>query len=127
MVNIDYIMNLFDWNNSDDDQTRGLKLAEDIKCISAFIQPGSPYGKNVWENCAKALVKRDDKELEPHLIELLEWLQDMNWPGAFCILNRLQNYGDTLSLNVSLTICLRKAKMLNDEIWEDNLNMLSKM
>ena len=85
------------------------------------------YGKNVWENCAKALVKRDDKELEPHLIELLEWLQDMNWPGAFCILNRLQNYGDTLSLNVSLTICLRKAKMLNDEIWEDNLNMLSKM
>ena len=51
MVNIDYIMNLFDWNNSDDDQTRGLKLAEDIKCISAFIQPGSIWKKRLGELC----------------------------------------------------------------------------
>ena len=124
MVNIDYIMNLFDWNNSDDDQRRGVELAKDIKCISAFMQPGSPYGKNVWENCAKVLAKRDDSELEPHLIELLEWLQDMNWPGAFCILERLENYTDNRSLLVGLKICLRKAEILNDEMWENNLNML---
>lgn len=48
----------------------------------------------------------------------------MNWPGAFCILDRLQKYKDIDSLNKSLMICLRKAKMLNDETWECNLNML---
>ena len=48
----------------------------------------------------------------------------MNWPGAFCILDRLQKYEDIDSLNKSLMICLRKAKMLNDETWECNLNML---
>lgn len=126
MVNIDYIMNLFDWNNSDENQNRGLELAKDVKCISVFIQPGSPYGKNVWDNCAKALARKDDKELEPHLIALLEWLQDMNWPGAFCILDRLQKYKDDIYLDLCLTICLRKAKTLDDETWEYNLNMLKK-
>lgn len=124
MINIDYILSLLDWNNPDEEQEKGVKLAKDIKCISAFIQPGHPYGKNIWYNCAKILAERDDKELEPHLIELLEWLQDMNWPGAFCILDRLQKYEDIDSLNKSLMICLRKAKMLNDETWECNLNML---
>lgn len=78
MINIDYILSLLDWNNSDEEQEKGVKLAKDIKYISAFIQPGHPYGKNIWDNCAKILAERDDKELEPHLIELLEWLQDMN-------------------------------------------------
>lgn len=124
MVNIDYIMNLFDWNNSDENQNRGLELAKNVKCISVFIQPGSPYGKNVWDNCAKALARKDDKELEPHLIALLEWLQDMNWPGAFCIQDRLQKYKDVNSLDLCLSICLKKAKKLGDETWEYNLNIL---
>ena len=95
MINIDYILSLLDWNNSDEEQEKGVKLAKDIKYISAFIQPGHPYGKNIWDNCAKILAERDDKE-----------------------------YEDIDSLNKSLMICLRKAKMLNDETWECNLNML---
>ena len=45
MINIDYILSLLDWNNSDEEQEKGVKLAKDIKYISAFIQPGHPYGK----------------------------------------------------------------------------------
>lgn len=123
MVNIDYIMELFDWNNSDDDQNRGLELAKDIKCISVFIQPGSPYGKNVWDNCAKVLARKNDKELRPHLIGLLEWLQDLNWPGASCILDRLRKFSDG-SLDLCLNICLKEARLLGDENWECNLNTL---
>ena len=127
MINIDYILSLLDWNNSDEEQEKGVKLAKDIKYISAFIQPGHPYGKNIWDNCAKILAERDDKELEPHLIELLEWLQDMNWPGAFCILDRLKNYSDKNSVLSAISICIQKAKDCNDEIWKDNLLTLQRM
>ena len=124
MINIDYILSLLDWNNSDEEQEKGVKLAKDIKCISAFIQPGHPYGKNIWDNCAKILAERGDKELEPHLIELLEWLQDMNWPGAFCIFDRLKKMLDVPGFQYSYNVCMKCAKALDDEAWINNLEML---
>ena len=124
MIDIDYIFRLFDWNNSNNVQSKGLELAKEVKCISVFIQPGNPYGKNIWDNCAKALAERSDEELEPYLIELLEWLQDMNWPGAFCVFDRLQKYANNRTLCVMLNICIKKAQILNDEMWASNLILL---
>ena len=125
MNNIEYIMDLIDWNNSIDNQVKGIQLAQSIGDISVFLQPCSPkYNKNVWDNCAKILSNRTDEELTPYLIELFEWLQDLNWPGALCVFERLQNYTDTHSIDISIKICLQKAKLLNDETWECNLNML---
>ena len=37
------------------------------------------------------LSERSDKELHPYLYQLLDWILDMNWPGAFCIWERLKN------------------------------------
>lgn len=124
MVNIDYIFELLDWNNNSEKQNIGIQLANSVKCISVFLQPGWPYGKNVWDNCASILAKKSDKELKPYLIQLLEWLQDVNWPGSSCIAYRLQNYADTQSFEMALTICKNKAHVLNDEEWERNLNIL---
>ena len=125
MVNIDYIMDLLDWNNSIEKQEQGIKLAKEVKCINVFLQPGSHYyGKNVWDNCAKILSARSNEELSPYLIELMEWLQDMNWPGAFCILNRLKEMVNEQLFQHSYTICLKCAKALDDEVWESNLKIL---
>ena len=125
MVNIDYIMDLLDWNNSIEKQEQGVKLAKNVKCINVFLQPGSRhYGKNVWDNCAKILSARSNEELSPYLIELMEWLQDMNWPGAFCILDRLKGMVNEQLFQHSYTICLKYAKALDDEVWESNLKML---
>ena len=86
MVSIDYIMSLLDWNNSTEQQTQGIELAKRVKCLNVFLQPNNYcYGKNVWGNCAKILSARSNEELSPYLTELMMWLQDMNWPGAFCI------------------------------------------
>ena len=126
MTNIDYILELFDWNNLESDHFKGVELSKDVKCINVFLQPGNPYGKRVWDNCAKALCQRDDEELSPYLVEMLEWLQDMNWPGAFCIANRLCEYSDISSLNLAIEICCAKARLLHDEVWEMNMNMLDK-
>lgn len=126
MVNIDYIMELIDWNNSIEEQALGIRLARDVKCINAFLQPGSPYGKNVWDNCAKILSERTNEELAPYLIELMEWLQDMNWPGAFCILDRLKKMtGDSL-FEYLYNSSLKYAKVLEDDVWGSNLKMLKK-
>ena len=126
MVNIDYIMELIDWNNSIEEQALGIRLARDVKCINAFLQPQSPYGKNGWDNCAKILSERTNEELAPYLIELMEWLQDMNWPGAFCILDRLKKMtGDSL-FEYLYNSSLKYAKVLEDDVWESNLKMLKK-
>lgn len=125
MVNIDYIMDLLDWNNSIEKQEQGIEMAKDVKCINVFLQPGSRYyGKNVWDNCAKILSARSNEELSPYMIELMEWLQDMNWPGAFCIFDRLKGMVNEQLFQYSYTICLKCARALDDETWESNLKML---
>ena len=126
MVNIDYIMDLLDWNNSIEKQEQGIEMAKDVKCINVFLQPCSKnYIKNVWDNCAKILSARSNEELSPYMIELMEWLQDMNWPGAFFIFNRLKEMKNEQLFQYSYTICLKCARALDDETWESNLKMLN--
>ena len=126
MIDIDYIMGLLDWNKSIADQAEGIKMAENIENINVFLQPCSKnYNKNVWDNCAKILPARSNEELSPYMIELMEWLQDMNWPGAFCIFDRLKGMVNEQLFQYSYTICLKCAQALDDEVWESNLKMLN--
>ena len=119
-------MDLLDWNNSIEKQEQGIALAKDVKCINVFLQPCSKnYNKNVWDNCAKILSARSNEELSPYMIELMEWLQDMNWPGAFCIFDRLKEMVNEQLFQYSYTICLKCARALDDETWESNLKMLN--
>ena len=95
MSNIDYILDLFDWNQSIEKQEEGLKLAREVTSINVFLQPiDKKHNKNVWENCAKTLFERNDEELKPYLDRLMDWLVDMNWPGAKYIFDRLLQFKD---------------------------------
>ena len=49
-----------------------------------------PVAPSAWECCAQVLCKKSDMVLEPYLSGPLEWLQDLNWPGALIILERLK-------------------------------------
>lgn len=121
MFDIDKIMEMLDWNNSIEDQALAIESAKNVKCINVFLQPGSPYGKRVWDNCAKILSARSDKELAPYLIPLLEWMQDLNWPGALTILDRMISYTDMSAFNFALNRCIARATALQDETWLANL------
>ena len=93
MTEIDVIMGMLDWNNSAEEQAAGLAQAAQVENFQVFLQPCTEhYNKNVWDNCAKALTMRSDAELDACLENLLAWLRDMNWPGAFLILERLQAF-----------------------------------
>lgn len=127
MNDIDYIMSLLDWNNDIAEQERGVILAREIKCFNVFFQPGcSFYGKNVWDNCARIISEKTDEELAPYLPEMMVWLQDMNWPGAFCILDRLKKFKKRVWLTKEYIKFMKCAKALDDETWEDNLKMIFK-
>ena len=118
MCNIDEIMDMLDWNNSEEVQQKGVELAKNIKNISAFVQPNDP-GKSVWENCAKILADRPDDKLKPYLSQLLEWLQDFTWPGALIILEKLVCYNEIDVLVFNVELCVKRAVVCGT--WEDLL------
>ena len=123
MKEINEIFNMLNSNNDLKVQQEGIKLASNIDNIEHFIQP-SLYGKCVWENCAKVLSLKDDDILKPYLFDLLVWLQDLNWPGAIIILERLKRFTDFIFLADVISAVVNSAKASNDFIWIANINLL---
>lgn len=125
MAAIEKILDMLDWHRPAEVQAEGMALARNMGTISPFIQPLTPkYSKNVWDNCAAIIAEKSDEELKPYLAELLEWLQDMNWPGAFCILDRLQKYADGDAIRHAVSAGTEKARKSGDAVWESNLGLL---
>lgn len=125
MRTINNIMSMLDWNMTLEKQSEGRRIAKELGTIAPFIQPVTPeYNKNVWKNCAIIVSEQEDEKIKPYLCELLEWLQDMNWPGAFCIYNRLLRYKDNKSLFNAIDISYRRAEKCHDSIWERNIDAL---
>ena len=68
MVDIDYIMELLDWNRTEEEQAEGLRLARQVKAFNVFLQPcDDRNNKNVWDNCALIVSEKEDAILEPYL------------------------------------------------------------
>ena len=119
------ILDMLDRNNPAAVQLEGMRLAEETGEIKPFIQPLTPrHSKNVWENCAIIISAKSDEELKDYLGELLEWLQDMNWPGAFRIFDRLKCCSDRNLIIHATNESIKTAESANDEIWEQNLRLL---
>lgn len=125
MVGIAEILDMLDWNMPAETQSKGISFASKLEDIVPFIQPLTPkHNKNVWENCATIISQKSDEKIKPYLVELLEWLQDMNWPGAFCILDRLHKYSDSNTILAAINYCIEKAKENRDDVWNNNLHLL---
>lgn len=115
---VNEILKMLSSNNTKEVQQKGLKLAADIKYLDYFFQPFiDNESKTLWENCALVLSKRTDNELSTWLIQCFAWLQDMNWPGAFIIADRLHKYCDEKTLNHEKNKAIKIARILNDYEW----------
>lgn len=127
LIDIDYIMSLLDWNKSMTEQAKGIELARNIENFNVFLQPcNKNYNKNVWDNCAEILSERTDEELSPYLVELLGWLQDLNWPGALQILDRLKIFSGEKLKRPFINFVTYAISLNNEEglMWLDNLSEL---
>ena len=129
---IDELYNLFMWDKQLTDEEnkvkaqKGIDAAKQIKNLFPFIQPiivPPEASKMVWEPCAKVVAMRSDEELEPFMFMLLEWIQDLNWPGATIIYNRLTRIPYN-TIEFAFQHSRIKAEQTNDECWLDVLDDL---
>ncbi len=118
MSDIDRIFEMLYWDNDEETQRLGIEEAKRIKYLSVLIQPIE--SKSIWENCAKVLADKSDAELCPYLPNLLEWLQDLNWPGAQLIYDRLTELSKK-DIKNPLSECLSLAEARGDKPWEEAL------
>ena len=89
---IDEILEMLSSHNEKSIQERGMLEAKKVKTILPFCMPRE-Y-RDSWNNCAKLLSSKTDKELEEYLPYLFEWVLeiDMNVPGGEIIQNRLKKF-----------------------------------
>ena len=124
MNDIQDIYKMLNWENTTETRAEGIRLAKEIKDLSLLIMPPAP--PSVWECCAQVLYEKSDIVLEPYLDSLLKWLQDLNWPGALLILDRLKIFSGK-KLSRPFINCFISVINLNDIeglMWLDYLSEL---
>lgn len=73
-----------DWNlplNVQEEAISKIVLMKDLD-LRDLLQP---YDKKYWENAAKVLFKIGYPRVKDVIPGLLEWMQDINWPGAYIV------------------------------------------
>lgn len=131
-MTLDEIYESFIWDQSYTNEEYEAKIAIGIneakkyKYIYPFIQPIIPEkSKCIWEPCAQVIALKTDEELKPYLFLLFEWLQDMNWPGAWTIFERLSKIPFSL-LEKEYVHSKQRAEKENDTLWLMALDDLKK-
>ena len=113
---------MLDWHQSLEIQRQGRQYASQHQSLVCFFRPNNAeFSKNIWENCARVICEKPTSVLNNYLDNMLEWLQDMNWPGADIIMNRLICYEDVEHLLIALRRCINAAYEADDEIWLLNI------
>ena len=119
VMNIDKLYEMLSCNNPENIQQQGIADAKKIKNLSVLIMPFED--KTIWENCAKVLAQKNDEELKQYLPPLFEWLQDMNWPGADIIYDRLLHVAKDMLIPI-YQYSLSCAAFSSDTVWEEVLH-----
>ena len=122
-VDIDTLYEMLDEEQPIEIQEAALREARKIKSLSVFMQPVE-Y-KLSWKNCAKVISEKTDKELNSYKYEMLEWLQDLNWPGAFLIMERLEKMDPQLLVHTFI-YKVKQALLLKDTEWLGRMSYLLK-
>ena len=124
MYSIDDIYKMLSWNSALHDQEKGIKLASELDDLSLLIQPfWNGESKSLWGNCARALHEVSDDRLEPHLPLLLEWLQDLTWPGAETVFYRLKAFSGE-KLKDPVMELVDRVSAWEDRLWLDFVSWL---
>ena len=131
-MTIDAIYELFIWDESLTDELyeerviKGVNEAKHCKYLFPFLQPIIPgESKTIWEPCSKVVAAKTDEELKPYLYLIFEWLQDMNWPGAWVIFERLSKMTFS-TLKEELEYSKQRTEREKDTLWYKNLDDFEK-
>lgn len=116
------IIKMLSWNSTTEIQENGIKLASELKWLGHLFQPSiGNESKSLWKNCALVISKKTDEQLNPWLIDCFIWLQDINWPGAEMIANRLKIMENTENYQYNKEKAIKIAEITNDDEWVENI------
>ena len=110
------------WNMPDSIQQEAIErlVSIDDEDMPQLLQPISKF---CWENAAKVIRKIGYPRINPITSGLLEWIADMNWPGAWIIMEILEE-GEPKNLVKSIEEAIIKAYGDEDDMWMTSLKNL---
>lgn len=117
------IIDMLSWNRSEKIQKEGRYLINqkpnfDYKTL---ILPDGR--KDCWTECAVIICELDNCNIIKLLPDLFVWLQDMNWPGAKEISERLSKIPKSIISSIveeAIAIAIR----MDDEQWASNIRTM---
>ena len=118
-------LDLLSWNKTEEEQEEVLKIINEKKNVDweELIIPENR--KDCWYNCARILALQSDDVLMGLNDHIFEWFQDINWPGADILMERLHQIPpDKIRNNYYMAI--KKANIQKDEEWAENLQEVFK-
>lgn len=99
------------------------RISKNPALIDAVLAP-HPYDKSTWENKARIIANQSDEILEHYAAGILNWLQDLNWPGSMLLFERLKKVRPG-RLDRAIDECIEFAEnVCRDEEWADFLREL---
>lgn len=75
-----------------------------------------PHGKSCWDGAAEVITEIGLPRIHGIMPGVMEWLQDMNWPGAKIIFDYLEKQSKETMLP-HIQQALHKANEQNDQMW----------
>lgn len=78
--------------------------------------------KGLFQRCAFIISKMPIDFIAKHAVDLMEWFQDLNWPGVDEIFASLSQLPEEI-LTVALNKSLETARNTQDEEWDYNLHL----
>lgn len=117
---IQYIKDLREPLRTDEVIKLSLRSDYDLMDLVLPIDQTMNIGKNVWEVSAKILIRKGNEELIKILDNILEWTQDLNWPGSEYILRRICEFPKEVILP-KIDEHLTKAENMGDIDWKHAL------
>lgn len=120
MNNIKELIRDLDWRKPEEVQITAMKKLEcldDLNLALLAHQSNDLCHKYCWENAAKVLKNIGYPRIKSVLPYLMEWFQDINWPGVMTIVEILRNI-EPLELLPFIEDAAHKAILDKDETWD---------
>lgn len=95
------------------------KIALDLKYSNLYFAKPF-YSKEYWEYSALVLKKRAYPTIGDVILELFDWLKDINWPGSMTIKEILYSIPRNILIKY-LEEVINKANSSKDVVWLENL------
>lgn len=117
------LLRQLDWNLPESIQTEAIDKILHLEDFDSklLIQP---LDLHHWQNAAKILNAMGFNKVKHLTNELLYWVQDVNWPGAFIVLDLLKTFPNEYLLPY-LENVIAEAIQTRDDPWLDYLSIFT--